>query len=247
MTLPSIKHPLFTVVLPLSKKKITYRPFLVNEKKILMIANESGQKEDMQRAVFQVVQNCIVPSESVANWPTVDLHYMFYTIRSKSIGETADFILTCKGCKGKIPYTFDFTKIYVDEIDKNLLNIPIKDKIGVVMKFPDCSLEGKIPENAPLNEKVDLLLLNCIDYIYDENQIYYAKDVEATELKQFIDNLPVEVHNRMESSIMTSPKVKYKDTYVCKHCNAKDELKLDNLIDFFTSAALTKASNPTTK
>ena len=240
MALPKIKIPLFDVTIPSTQENIKFRPFLVKEEKILLIAQAGGTKNEMMNALKQVVNNCVMSldgtSIDVENLPIFDLEYLFLKIRAKSV----DNVVTLKYVDHEDQKNYEF-KIKLDELEiqKNELHtnkIKVDELIGIIMKYPTAGTMIKFDvENTPVAELTTLMIRECIDKIYDTDQIYLAKETPVKELDEFIDSLSVKTFEEIQKFFDTMPKLYHKIQYTNSRGTAR-EIELSTLEDFFTLA-----------
>ena len=232
MGLPQIDAPIYEIQLASTNTKVNYRPFLVKEKKILMTAAESKELNAAYLAIKQIVNNCTFGKIDVENLALFDLQYLFLKIRSKSIGEVAEFKFECPKCKNDVNAAINFDEIEITKSPDHERKIMITDKIGIVMKYPNMSIE-KVIENAEGRELDNKILINCIDYVFDENQIYYAKDTPVQELENLIDSLTEQQMKKIEKFFATLPKLEHTIEYRCNSCQHQGNYLVEDLYGFF--------------
>ena len=212
MPLPKIVTPSFELTLPSTGKKIKYRPFLVKEEKILILAIESNSMKDITRAIKDILKNCILTKDiKVDELPTFDIEYLFLNIRARSIGESIDLVITCPDDeKTKVN-----SKIYIDEIevqknDEHDINIKIDDTYTMRMKYP--SLDQFIDENFVFEGQSDNsfeIIASCIDMVYSEEEAWEAKDCSKKELLEFVEQLNSMQFKQIEKFFDTMPQLSH--------------------------------------
>ena len=188
MGLPQLTIPEYTLKLPSDGKEITYRPFLVKEEKLLLIAMESEDEEQILRATKRVIQSCVHQNLDVDNMPTFDFEYVFLWLRAKAKGEIIDLKYTCPECAATIPVSFNIEDIKVTKEEKHSSKVEITDELGVVLKYPNMSVQVQIDqfdEKISDVEKIFQTVLLCIDYIYDKENMYSSKDHTEKEMYDF--------------------------------------------------------------
>jgi hypothetical protein len=241
--LPKIDVPLYEITLPLLQKKIKIRPFLVKEEKILLMAMESDDPDAVLLAIKQIVNNCCVDQIDVDDLPILDLEYMFLQLRSRSIGEVIDLQYRCnnntpteeepeKKCGSVIKLSFNALEI---EPEKNQVHDPkiqLTPKLGVVMKYPTFKMMNGI-KNLSEAETVAKMVTECIDYIYDTESVYYAKDSSEKELIDFVDSLTQEQFSKIQDFFDTIPKMKKHLNFKCGKCGYEEEVVLEGIQSFF--------------
>jgi hypothetical protein len=233
MALPTILHPTYTIELPILKQKITFRPFLVKEKKILLMAFEGKEHKQIYRAICQVATNCTLGKHDVATWPMLDIQFFFLKLRCVSVGEASTMYVNCTHCKEKMPYVFKFDNVKIQTNEAHSKKIPITDKMGIVMKYPKMTLDDKIDPSMDPVLMDTAILKECIDYLYDSTTTYPADNCTSEELEALIDNLDYKTHDSMVQFLKTMPSMVYEDTVACKKCNQSNYHKVTNLTDFF--------------
>jgi hypothetical protein len=240
MALPKLKIPMFDATIPSTKKNIKYRPFLVKEEKILLMAQSGANKTEMINALKQVINNCSTNLDGsdvdVDELTTFDLEYMFVKIRSKSV----DNIVKLKYIDHQDEKTYEF-EVKLDELevkfDKEHTNkIKVSDDIGIVMKYPTAALMGSLDLEAMNETEITTTLIKeCMEKIYDEDTVYVVKENDPKELEEFIDSLNVKAFEEIQKFFATMPKLYHKIEYTNSKGTAR-EIELSSLDDFFTFA-----------
>lgn len=234
MPLPKIEKPLFELTVPSQNRTVLCRPFVVREEKILLTAQLSGNEKDIVLAIKQVLVNCIEdPSFNAEDMTTYDLEHMFLKLRARSVNNIIE--VSYKDNEDEKIYKFE---IDLDEVemlkDKEINNkIMITDDIGMILKFPSVSVLSAIPSEVDSTDLVEYLVLASIDQIFDENEVYPAKDQGEQELKDFIDNLDVETFDKLREFFNSIPSLYYKIEYKNSLGNQRT-IELTTLSDFFT-------------
>ena len=240
MPLPSIETPTYELKLPSSNKKIKYRPFLVKEEKILIIALESQNQNDITNAVTDVLKKCILTKGiDVDSLPTFDIEYLFLNIRAKSIGEDIKLTVTCPDDREtKVPVT-----VYVDEIKVikpkgHTTDIVLDDNMTLRMKYP--SLTQFIENNFSIDDasesivnKTFKVVADCMDTVYTEEDAWEAKDYTPSERLEFIEQLNSKQYKKVEKFFETMPKLSHTIEVVNPNTKKKGSVILEGLADFF--------------
>ncbi len=245
MALPIIATPQYTLEQPSTGKQIKFRPFLVKEEKILLMALESDDSMEAVKATKQVITNCCEGLGDIDTLPMFDIEFILLQLRSKSVGEVAEPVIKCPECEGDIKLKVDLSKVSVVKDKNHTTKIPITDTIGLIMKYPTYSLlqltKGK--EKLTATETMDLML-TCIDFIYDGDQNYKASEQTAEELNEFVEQMTQAHFAKIQDFFSTMPRLEHTITYTCtnkvrtgditsKKCGFKGKLVLENLQDFF--------------
>jgi hypothetical protein len=245
MGLPKIDVPIYEITLPLLQKKVKIRPFRVKEEKILLMAMESEDDAAVLLAIKQIVNNCCVDDLDVDSLPVLDLEYMFLQLRARSIGEIIDLQYRCnndvvnegetKKCGNIIKLNFNALEIQPEFDAEHNKKIQLTQKLGVVMKYPDFKLVNKISNlsNLPDTDVIAKTISGCIDYIFDSDSVYYAKDATEDELVDFVDSLTREQFAKIQEFFDTVPKMKKNLAFKCSKCGYEEELVLEGIQSFF--------------
>ena len=240
MPLPTIETPTYELKLPSSNKKIKYRPFLVKEEKILILALESQNQNDITNAVTDVLKKCIITKGvDVDSLPTFDIEYLFLNIRAKSIGEDIKLTVTCPDDKEtKVPVT-----VYVDEIKVikpkgHTTDIVLDDKMTLRMKYPSLTqfIENNFStddESESIVNKTFKVVADCMDTVYTEEDAWEAKDYTPSERLQFIEQLNSKQYKKVEKFFETMPKLSHTIEIINPNTKKKGSVILEGLADFF--------------
>ena len=189
MPLPKIDTPVYDLTLPLSKKKIRYRPFIVKEQKNLLMALESDDQESIQENIKQVLTNCtLTKNVDIEELPVVDIEYFFINLRAKSVGEVVENKYRCenvvegKKCNNVMEHTLNLLEIKVEGVKKDNDVIELTDKISVKMRYPKFSILKNIKDMQKMTDIAMQMIAESIEYIYDGKQFYYSNEVSVNEL-----------------------------------------------------------------
>ena len=236
MPLPKIVTPSYELTLPSNGKKISYRPFLVKEEKILILAIESSSLKQISRAIKDILKNCILTKGvKVDQLPTFDIEYLFLNIRARSICESIELVVTCPDDNE----TKVNTTIYIDEIevkrnDEHNTDIKIDDTYTMRMKYP--SLDEFIDENFNFDEQSDNsfeIIASCIDMVFSEDEAWESKDCTKKELTQFVEQLNSAQFKEIEKFFDTMPQLSHDIEVENPKTKVKSTVKLEGLASFF--------------
>jgi hypothetical protein len=242
MTLPKITTPTYELDLPSTDEKVKFRPFLVKEEKILLIAIENDSQEEMLNAIKQVIKNCTFDKINVETLPLFDLEYVFLQLRAKSIGEISKFRILCPDDKKTYAdVEIDLTKVVVevDEGHDNKIIIDDKKQLGIVLSYPSVALfktANLIGNNV---NDVFKLIVQCVDHIFEGEKIYPAKDMKEQEITQFLDDLPQQSFDKIRNFFETMPRIKHEVEIENPNTKVKSKIVLQGLRDFFELASPT--------
>jgi hypothetical protein len=236
MALPKLNTPTYELEVPSTDEKIKYRPFLVKEEKILLMAMESKDNAQIINAVKDIVSSCTFEKTDVSNMPMFDMEYIFLNIRAKSVGEVSKLKLLCPDDKKTyVDVEIDLTEVEVQVDDNHTNKIELTDDMGMIMTYPtiDSFLESGI-ETINANNMLDVIG-SCVLQIYENNgeKLYQAKDQTKKELTEFIESMNSGQFKKLQSFFDTMPKLKH--TIKVKNPKTKktNDVTLTGLNDFF--------------
>lgn len=236
MSLPKIEHPIHDVQLSIGK--VQFRPFLVKEQKILLMAHQSEKIESIVDAIKQIFQNCIVtPGIDVDSMPLSDLIHLFINIRARSMGETMRVYFKCtnevegKACGMVLDGEINLLEI-VPEGGGGTGKIMITKDIGIQMHYPSFDLLHLISKSDSIDSEF-LVVAGCIEYVFDSNSIYKAAEASPQEILKFVEDLPEDKYNLLKQYIASAPTVKKTLKKKCVRCEYEHDLVLEGLSDFF--------------
>ena len=237
MPLPKIATPTYELVLPSSGRKITYRPFLVKEEKILIIALESQDQKQITNAVKNILKSCILTKGTkVEKLATFDIEYLFLNIRGKSVGENIEIMVTCPDDeKTQVPTSINIDSIKINKSDDHHNDIKLDDTYTLRMRYP--SLNEFVNSNfSAENINVDdtfQLIASCIDQVYSEEESWTQEECTKKELNDFVESLNTSQFKEIENFFETMPKLSHTIKVKNPNTNVESEIKLEGLQSFF--------------
>jgi len=238
MPLPKIATPTYELVLPSSNKKIKFRPFLVKEEKILIIAMESQDTTQIANAVKDVISHCILSRGiKVEKLSTFDIEYLFLNIRGKSVGEDIEVMVTCPDDgKTQVPTSINIDSIKVITSDDHEKDIKLDEQYTLRMKYP--SLNEFIKNNFASATDMNVddtfdLIASCIDQVYSEEESWTSADCTKKELKQFLEQLDSKQFKAIEKFFETMPKLSHTVKVTNPNTKVESEIVLEGLQNFF--------------
>lgn len=234
MSLPKISHPTFTLELPSTGQKITYRPFLVKEEKVLLIAQQSENQAESLRAIRQVIQNCILSDGvDVNDFATFDLEYFFIQLRSKSVNNIVKLSYRDKDDQKVYDFEVDLEDIKLTSPAKTSNVVEVSDNLGIRLRYPRVDLMEKVDQVESPAEFVFLLLKNCMYEIFDDKNTFKVSEYSDEEVDEFINSLDVKSYQKVQEFFDSIPKLEHVLSYT--NSNGKDvKITLNTLSDFFT-------------
>ena len=236
MALPKLTTPTYELEVPSTDEKIKYRPFLVREEKILLIALESGENKDIINAVKEIVTECTFGKLDLGVLPMFDVEYIFLNIRAKSVGEISTLRLLCPDdgeTYANVDVNLNDVQVHVDEGHNN--KIELTDEMGIIMTYPniDSYTESGITDITASN-MLDVIG-TCILQIYDKKgeEVFEAKDQTKKELTEFIEQLNTKQFKELQQFFDTMPKLKHEVEIENPKTKVKTKVALQGLNDFF--------------
>ena len=236
MALPKLDIPIYELVVPSTDEKIKYRPFLIKEEKILLIAMESGANEDIIQAVKQIVSECTFDTLKLGDMPMFDVEYIFLQIRSKSVGEVSKLKVLCKDDgKTYANVEVDLTEIEVQVNDDHTNKIELTDEMGVIMKYPTIDSFSTAGISDITAENMLDVIVACIDKIYDKKgeEVFDSKDSTKKELMDFVEQMNTTQFQDVQAFFDSMPKLRHEITVKNPKTKKESKVTLTGLNDFF--------------
>ena len=235
MKLPVIDSPTYTMKLLSNGETVQYKPYTVKAEKTLLVALESQDFNQVINAVYSLIDDCVVSDIKVRELPNFDLEQLFVNIRSKSVGESVDLNMKCESCGESNEGSYDLTDFTLTgEISDNN-KIEITPTVGVVLKYPALyQVKEYLETDVPAAEQVFGVAMACVDYIYDDAQIYKASDVSKDDLQSFLESLTTDQFDKIKQFMETTPKLQKTIQFKCKKCGTDNTINVEGLQSFFT-------------
>ena len=238
MPLPKISTPTYELELPSTGQTVKYRPFLVKEEKVLVIALESEDTKQITNAIKAVLKSCVLTKGiKVETLPTFDIEYLFLNIRGKSVGEELDVTVICPDDeKTELPLKIDLDDIQVQKSEDHTNKIKLDDNLMMELKYP--SLDQFIKSNFDFNEKNAMdqsfqLIASCIDKIYNEEEVWAAADCTKKEMNEFLESMNSSQFKEIEKFFETMPKLKHEIKVTNPNTGVESDVVLEGLASFF--------------
>lgn len=233
MALPQLNTPSYEMTVPSTGEAVKFRPFLVKEQKLLMIAQETGTDKDMARAMTDIIKSCTDGAvKDVEKLPTFDIEYMFIQIRGKSVGDNVDITVTCPDDgETNVPVTVNLSEIKVQGLENHKKEIMVTDTIGLRMKYP--TMDSVVKYSAKDTKAVDLtfgVIKDCLECIFDENEVY--EDMSKKELDEFIESMNTEQFAKVQEFFDTMPKVRHVVKVTNPNTGNDNEIVLEGMQSF---------------
>ena len=235
MALPKLNEsPKYSLTIPSTQQEVRFRPYLVKEEKILMIAMESEDQSKIFNAIADTIEACIEEPIAKNKLTTFDIEYMFVQIRSKSVGESIDLDLPCSKCEtpNAINIKLDDVKVDIPEIENV---IKINDDISIQMQWPSFAIiaDKELLENNSGTEQTFRMVAKCIDAVLTEDERITFKDESYADQMAFIESLSSQQFNEIRKFIELLPSMEHKVNFNCVSCGEENEITLRGMSDFF--------------
>jgi hypothetical protein len=235
MALPRIDSPKYELKVPSSGEIVEYRPYLVKEEKILMMAMETKDQQQMIRALRDVIAGCTEGKIQADSLAMFDLEYVFLKIRGKSVGETTKVGLKCSSCDHKNEVEINLDEVEVQgEVKKNA-KVALTDTVGVVLKYPTVKgIQKQLGKQGSNDREVTMAAVaSAIESIYDANDVYPTEDEKAEDVINFLDSLTSSQFKKISEYFEDMPRLRHEVKFNCASCKAKNNQTLEGLSNFF--------------
>lgn len=238
MALPIVNSAKYLVTIPSTGVEVEYRPYTVKEEKILMIALESKDQKQILRALKDVIANCITQEISVEDFTLFDFEVLFLALRAKSVGEQVELQLKCddEECNGVSPVGINLEQIKLTDMPESK-TVLIDKNIGVIFRYPSVEMTSKYDPEDESGNQVDAafdMIIDCIDEIFDEENVYDAKDETKESLTGFIESLSSQQFQKISDFFSKIPTLAHDVEFKCVTCGKENNLELKGLQSFFT-------------
>ena len=236
MSLPKINTPEYKLNIPSTDEEITYRPFLVKEEKLLLIARETGDEKAQYLAIQNLIRSCVIQELAVESLPMFDLEYIFLNIRAKSVGEIAKLKLVCPDDeKTTVDVEVDLTKIRIEMDEIHDARIQLTDNIGVLMTYPTMDVVEQHAVTGTENPTQQLfkLISECIYQIWEGEEVHEVEDYGEKEIMEFLDSLNHEQFEKLNNFFVSMPTLKHDVTITNPNTNVTSTITLKGIQNFF--------------
>jgi hypothetical protein len=237
MALPSIATPTYELELPSTKKKIKYRPFLVKEEKVLLLATQSTEPKEVQDAVRQITKSCVLSRIKLESLTSFDLEYLFLKIRAASVGEDVPMKITClDDNKTKVDYVVDLSTVKVEIPEGHSNKIELTDNVGMIMRYPgmdefvNYTMLGQNPDDP---DEIFGVIAKCIDQIYEGDEVFDDSTTTEKEKVQFIESLTQKQFEHVQKFFNTMPVLRHRFEITNPNTKVTSSYTLEGLQSFF--------------
>lgn len=237
MSLPTFSTPIYTLTVPSTKKEFKYRPFLVRDEKSLLIAQQSADTTIMLDTIKDVIRSCAKTEIDVDKLASFDVEYIFTQMRAVSVGEIVELIFACDVCedeKARVKLSLNLQDMEVVVPDGHVTKIPLFDDVGIVMKYPSINTLKLLEttDETDVDQMINLMI-DCIDYIYDGDEVHHSREQSPHDLIEFLNNLRSEQFEKIQQFFRTMPALRQDVHYKCPSCGRDHNKYLEGLSSFF--------------
>ena len=236
MALPKLGYPTYELELPSTGKTVKYRPFLVKEEKVLLLALESQDEKQVTNAVKDLLKNCVISRIKVDQLPSFDLEYLFLKIRAASIGELITLTVTClDDNETKVEAAINIEDVEVFKPEGHSTKIMFDDKTGIVMRYPSMKefVDREFLQKEMKTDEVYGFIADSIDQIFDDEEVYDSTTTTKKEFRTFVDSLTTKQFEKIQKFYETSPKLSHTFTVVNPNTGKDSEYTIEGLQSFF--------------
>jgi len=235
MALPKINVPKYKLKLPSDNRTVNFRPFLVKEEKLLLLATETGEQSDIIDAIKNIIKDCTDVTD-VDKLSTFDIEYLFLQIRTKSVGETVDINVTCPDdSETEVAISIPLDEIKVVKSRGHKKEIKLSDEIVITMKYPSMDVFVQMNFSDQTNELDQIfdMAASCIETIADENQVYDCNDIPKAEVLEFLEQLNTKQFQMIQQFFETMPKLSHTLKVTNPNTGVESDVVLEGLASFF--------------
>ena len=235
MALPKLNSVKYDLFLPGLGKTVEFRPYLVKEEKILMMALESQDQKQILNAVVDIIDACVFDDIDVKKLAVFDVELLFITLRSKSVGEGVYINMKCSECETENPVSIALDEINVPTVDNESKTLMITDNVGVTLRYPSFQdVQKQKPEEMETMDGVLKLLASCIETIFDAEEVHDTKDLKQSEVLEFVEQMNNNQFQSISEFFNDMPSLRSVVHFKCANCGHENEIELRGIQSFFT-------------
>jgi len=233
--LPRMVTPKYDMIVPSTGKSITYRPYVVKEEKMLLIAMESQDEKQIENAVMNIIEECVESPLDINTLTNFDVEFMFVTLRAKSVGEGIELSPKCQHCEETNAVKLDLDKVTIANLENQTdTMIKLTNDISVELQWPTMKNRyADLVDEASETETMINMMASTIGTIYSGEEIYSTADVPKKEVKEFVESLSNEQFNQVVDVMAKAPYLSAEIKFDCKKCGESNSIELNGLSDFF--------------
>ena len=236
MALPQVSLPTYELEIPSNGKTIKYRPFVVREEKLLLLALESGDEKQIEDATKTLLKNCIQSRVKLEDLANFDLEYIFLNIRAVSVGEVVEMLLTCEDDgETQVRYNLNLTQVKVSKPEGHDPKIMLTDDLGVIMKYPSfeefvkISIIGKEIDTSEVTD----IMAGCVDQIFDAEEVYDSSTTTKKEFGEFLEGLTNQQFEKIQEFFTNAPVLKHEVKLTNPNTGVENTFTIQGLANFF--------------
>lgn len=231
--LPKLATPKYDMIVPSTGESITYRPYVVKEEKILLIALESQDEKQIEQSIYKMIESCLDGNININDFTNFDIEFIFLTLRSMSVGEGIKLNMPCSECEEPNEVQVNLNKLEVknNDFDKKDLQIKINDDITMDLRWPTMSDRAVDAESG--TEAIIHMVAKSVGTVYHGEEIISMSDTPFAEILEFVESLSSEQFNKCMEVLVKTPYTGYDIKFTCKKCGHKNERELKGMADFF--------------
>ena len=233
MALPQLNSARYETTIPSLGKTISYRPYLVKDEKILMLALESQDQKMIMRAIKDVIELCTFDDINVNKLAVFDIECLFLALRSKSVGENMDLKIKCSECEGLVDVLINVDEIVPPQVNTDNV-VMLTETVGVTLRYPSFEMVSNMGDDIDTVDGAFKMIADCIDTIFDDDAVHDASNVTEKEMNDFLENLNSDQFKKMSTYFEDMPALKHDLHYDCPTCNKANHMELKGLQSFFT-------------
>lgn len=236
MALPKLNNtPMYDITIPSTGKKTRFRPYLVGEEKVLMIASETKEEKQIINATLDIIESCIDDDIDVRNLPSFDAEYLFLNIRSKSVGETVDLIMLCSNCEHEQEVNVNLNEVSVDTPEKKSYIIELTKDVSLQMRYISYFDTLNSSDEEPESDVTRLydLILSSIEAVLTEDERVIVKDETREELEEFVNGMTQKQYEKLSNFVLNMPQLKLDIKFKCDECAHENETMIMGMQNFF--------------
>jgi hypothetical protein len=236
MALPKINDvPKYELVIPSTKQSVKFRPFLVKEQKVLLMAMESQDPKQIVNAITDTIKVCLLSDTDFNRLTAFDVEYLFTQIRAKSVGERSNISLLCQECEKSTEVVVDLEKIVVD-VPKTAMSVKLNDQYNLKLRYPTYTsmLQNDIMnQTKSTTEMIYQMIISCLDSLQSQDDNIKFDDESREEVAKFLEGLTSQQFDQLVTFVQNIPKLTHKINFDCKHCKHPNTVTLEGIQDFF--------------
>jgi|APGre2960657373_1045057.scaffolds.fasta_scaffold00221_16 hypothetical protein len=229
-----INHlPTFEITLPITKQKVAFRPFVMKEEKLLLLASESGDRDSILRALNESVKSCTFDTVSCETHPMVDVQKLFLEIRGKSVGEIIEFNLVCGNCKKTLPSSLNISEVEVKFYPGHTSRIELTPELIVTMRYPKLEHLALLTNPDASLDDIYNVVGNCIESIQTAEEAYTRENTPEKDFREFVDNITTSQFSMIKEFFDTMPAIHHDIRFVCSGCDRNNIVNVNEVVNFF--------------